>query len=565
MGCASDSRHRSEMPKWLPFFRYAVVRLATFVEGRGEPPRLVFATLELLAPGRPRPSSGPLQVRKFGKGSRGRVFFRRVAMAADEATAWYVTAMRGHLATPIPADPAERTPRNDGTPVNAGVLTAEPPWPDLVLPIDGDPLLDPSWPGSTAPFIGSGASPARVSRLFAPPQESVAALVRDEVVVAFLRPRLHIDLSRYPEYHGGIVLIAPDPVVRQVRMSVRPRTSEHGIREDIIFRALPREGVDFSDLEVTLVEVRGGALHRYERAAVPRDGLVVWQRQHEAAMTGYVLTHATQGVLRYEAPASFLRRVVAASSIASRRVSICTPTSESPAAQDETYEVTEYTRDRDIEVGPGASRQDSLSRIYEAEARRRRLAAAEKQGQRWLDDRNAARTHIRRVLEGASQRVWIADPYLGGRQIFQFIHAVSRLAVEIRLITSRLAFDSAALPDDEDQGASGDLDRFAVFAHGLKSLEERGFADIEAWVLRGRAPPLHDRFLVVDTDVWFSGNSLNALGARAGLIIKVPDPEAIIERLAALRHGALSFGDYLAERAKATSAEKRALMSSPEE
>lgn len=542
---------------WLAPFRHAVVRLATFVEGREAPPRLVFATLELLAPGRPPPSSGPLRHRRFGKGTNGRVFFRRVAMEATEAAAWYAAAAQGHLTTPIPADPAESDPRRDGISIGAGPLTPEPPWPDLVLPLNGDPLLDPSWPGAPAPFIGSGASPARVTRLFSPPQENLTALLRDEAVVAFLRPRLHIDLSRYPEYRGGIVMIAPDPIIRQVRMFVRPRSLEHGVREDIVVHVLPREGADLSGLEVTLVEVRGGALHRYERTAVPQDGLVVWQRRHEVAMSGFVLTHVTQGVLRYQAPVPFLRRMTLASSIASRRVSIRTPTSESPDAREETYSVTEYARDRDIEVGPGPRQQDSLSRVYEAEARRRRLTAAENQGQRWLDDRDVARTYVRRILEGASQRVWIADPYLGGRQIFQFIHAVSRLAVEIRLITSPLAFEGLTQLDDEDDGGTADLDRLAVFDHGLRSLQERGFADVEAWVLRGKAPPLHDRFLVVDNAVWFSGNSLNALGARAGLIIKVPDPDAIITRLAALRHSASSFDDYLIERAKAKSVAKR--------
>ncbi|TCM51126.1 hypothetical protein C8J36_110133 [Rhizobium sp. PP-F2F-G48] len=544
-------------PPWLAPFRYAVVRLATFVEGKGTPPRLVFATLELLAPGRPSASSGALQDRKFGKGANGRVFFRRVAMGAAEAVAWYEAAARGDLTTPIPADPSESEPKRDGIRVGAGTLTPEPPWPDLVLPLDGDPLLDPTWSGSPAPFIGSGASPARVSRLFSPPSESLTTLLLDEAIVTFLKPRLHVDLFRYPEYLGGMVLIAPDPIAREVRMFVRPRPDNHGVREDIVVHVLPREGSDLSDLEVTLIEIRAGALHRYERTAVPKDGLVVWQRHHEVVMSGFMLTHATQGVLRYQAPTAFLRRITLTSSTVSRRVSIRTPTSESPDAREETYGVTEYARDRDIEVGPAARQQDRLSQVYEAEARRRRLAAAENQGQRWLDNRDVARTEIRRILEGASHRVWIADPYLGGRQIFQFIHAVSRLAVEIRLITSRLAFEGPTLAEDKNDGVLENLDRHAIFTHGLQSLKERGFADVETWVLRGKSPPLHDRFLVVDNTVWFSGNSLNALGARAGLILKVPDPHAIVTRLAALRHKASSFEDYLSERSDAKAVAER--------
>jgi hypothetical protein len=47
-------------------------------------------------------------------------------------------------------------------------------------------------------------------------------------------------------------------------------------------------------------------------------------------------------------------------------------------------------------------------------------------------------------------------------------------------------------------------------------------------------PILHDRFLVVDGAVWFSGNSLNAIGQRESIIIKLPDPGAVVARLDAL-------------------------------
>ncbi len=90
-----------------------------FVEGPKAPSRLVFATLELLVPGRPLPASGPLQFRNVGIGSTGRVFFRKVAMEAADAVNWYVAAARGNLATPVPADPAQRDPRHDGRPVGA--------------------------------------------------------------------------------------------------------------------------------------------------------------------------------------------------------------------------------------------------------------------------------------------------------------------------------------------------------------------------------------------------------------------------------------------------------------
>ena len=54
----------------------------------------------------------------------------------------------------------------------------------------------------------------------------------------------------------------------------------------------------------------------------------------------------------------------------------------------------------------------------------------------------------------------------------------------------------------------------------------------EIKVLRGgKHPPVHDRFLVIDGDVWLTGNSLNSIGERASVMLKLPDAGAVRARL----------------------------------
>jgi hypothetical protein len=67
-------------------------------------------------------------------------------------------------------------------------------------------------------------------------------------------------------------------------------------------------------------------------------------------------------------------------------------------------------------------------------------------------------------------------------------------------------------------------------------------------VLIGKTPPLHDRFLVIDDEVLFLGNSLNALGDRASLILSVPDSEPILAKLRAMATSALPFETYASQR-----------------
>ena len=49
----------------------------------------------------------------------------------------------------------------------------------------------------------------------------------------------------------------------------------------------------------------------------------------------------------------------------------------------------------------------------------------------------------------------------------------------------------------------------------------------------------HDRFIIIDDkEVWFSGNSLNSLGKKAGAIIQLPDPVEILNKLDKIRQTA---------------------------
>lgn len=61
---------------------------------------------------------------------------------------------------------------------------------------------------------------------------------------------------------------------------------------------------------------------------------------------------------------------------------------------------------------------------------------------------------------------------------------------------------------------------------------------------------LHDRFLVIDDTVWFLGNSLNTLGDKASLIVKLPNPDEVIDQLEGMLDQAISFDDYMKRQIK---------------
>lgn len=541
-------------------FDWAVIRLATYVPASASQSRLLFGTVSLLTRDRPKPVGGQgVESHRIGSGKRGTVYFRRTVLRTSEAVAWYRAAGPDRIVTPVPAEPDEIKKKLDGIDLVPSSFEDDPLWPSLGVPLGTDLFSNAGGPGDPAPFRGPGAP--RIHRRFGD-NSGFAAVINDKSTVAFLKRRLHVDLSDYTEYLGGLALVVPDPVLRHVQHFLMPGKST-GEPERLSYRLVPRADQRLDNLQLTILERRSNLLSRFETVDVPSDGLVTVESSLPFHMTGYAVSHPIQGIIAYQQPLPFIRVVKGTLGVAGRKVRVEAPRSEAPRSPTETYEITEFGHE--IPFGAGEERKDALVRVISAEQQRIRRAAAKQYKQTWFDSgqRDRALSFLRQQLTRARSLVMVADPYFGWLQIYQFLQAVPRTQIDFTILTSRLAFESefadsiARADEDADQvpvasAPTPEPERLARFAHSLAELGRRGMKSVTALVLSGKTPPLHDRFLVIDDEVLFLGNSLNALGERASLILSVPDSEPILAKLKAMASTATAFESY-ASRRRATS------------
>ncbi len=230
---------------------------------------------------------------------------------------------------------------------------------------------------------------------------------------------------------------------------------------------------------------------------------------------------------------------------AQEKKKVSVPTGESANSPRMEYPVTQRsTLASQNLIGDGPRIPSLNARIAIAAARREKLANAKQYGQRWFPDgsREEAMRFIQGELRRAKYRVVIADPYLAGLQLGQFLYAVNPETISVTLLSSGLAFKS------KDQ----ELSKVDDFSHRIAQLEKDTKLTVKAYVLRSSI--LHDRFLVIDDTVWFLGNSLNTLGDKASLIVKLPNPDEIIAQLEDMLQQAISFVDYKKRQAKSQDA-----------
>lgn len=536
MRCQSESKFSVLNPD---FYSVAVIRLATLQKQRRQPGRLLFATVSLLPRGRPLPPpmEGPpdrCAVRK----TRENVFFRRTLLTIQDAIDWYRSLGCGEDKTPVPSKAEERDNRYDGIEIEAANLIDSPIWPQLGLPIGVGMFAFHAESSHPAPFIGN--SPARIHRRFGS-QDGFDAMLADDAAIAFVARRLHVDLRLYREYLGSVALVVPDPVIAQIDHFMIPASAEKD--ERIFYRFVPRAGASLAGLKLTSFDEQDHLLTDLSTHEVPPDGILEIDKGDCIGTYGYALTHPVHGVLAYSPPYPFVRQIgFNMNPVLAGGVTISVPTGESANSPRMEYQAARGSSPLATQslVGEAARIPNAAGRIAVAAAHREKIASAKRYGQRWFPDgsREEAMRFIQDELRRAKSRVIVADPYLAGLQLGQFLYAVNPETVLVTLLTSIRAFKSKGKV----------LSRIEGFSRQLSELAKDTKITASAYVLQSAV--LHDRFLVIDNEVWFLGNSLNTLGDKASLILKLPNPDEVIGQLENMLKKAIPFNDYRRRHAK---------------
>jgi hypothetical protein len=536
-------------------YDYAVIRLATFQSTPRADPRLLFGSVALLTPSRSNDKAMKgVESRNLRVGG-ARVHFRRIVMKANEAIHWYRSAGIDTLTTPVPSNPQAFEKKLDGKPLLCSGFEDNPVWPELGIPFTDNLFSGLSGAEDPAPFRGDRAS--RIHRRFGN-DSGFDALLGDPDSVRFLHRRIHFDIAEYPEYLGSLVLIAPDPIIERIENYLVPATANSP--EYACIRLVPRLGKNLNDLRITFFERSANVLSTFDVRDIPEDGLVLQKRSSEVANSGFLITHSRHKLLAYQPLSNYLRRMNFQMDVVSATTTVGVPLRDSLDSP-----IKNIISNRSESMQPatwGKEITSSFSRVGNANDRRRQRADAERFEQRWFSDREreVAVEYIHSRIERANKRVIMADPYLGALQIAQFVPKVSRTHVRVTLLTSAAAFDDTGTPaksaivpsmtlkDYEElkrvtkqKNSEKKLAKFKLVLEKIRGLRQ---GNVEALIVPGKSSKLHDRFLVVDDDVWFIGHSFSSIGDKPFLILKVPAPKEVINNLLALISSAKSFERY---------------------
>ena len=503
-------------------YRQAIIHLAWFRDDKVR--HLLFGMVELRPNEFPDAVGCPPQDFRVGNKGRKYLYYRRFVLPVEDAICWYRKAADGNIV--LLRDPNHSTP-GDGAKLEGGPFEPEPPfepeslWPRFVT--SNELAFAPDW-----------MQDSRTHFLF--PKDvlspEVSTIIGMDKNRTKLEEWLNFDIvEAYYDYQGAICLVAPNPLFRSVEKT-HFEQARKGAAETVAYKLVARQGqcLDGLRLEIVNERLRGRMtlIHKFGN-----DAIAVLDFLAKVYKEGRSITHPQYGLLVWHEPQPVLRAIHMAMELHRREKMVHVPVDgrKRPGYK---YKADEFEEERKITIGDALEDADIVSRLIEAENQRSRRQAAKDYDQQWFHNvPSEAAQYIRQKIDSARDTVLIVDPYFAGRELLAFGHAVSRPDIDLRILTSTLAID-----------ANSGSQLLAILDRTFESYPIKP----EVRILTGDPPPMHDRFLVVDGTVWFSGNSLHTIGERAGMIVRLPDSEPVIVCLEAFWGDAPSLSDWLSNR-----------------
>lgn len=508
-------------------YNYAIIRYATCRFKSTSQVHLLFASVELLHSDRAKPKSQPL----FAAGKKRlpdtkeikasidcQLGFRRIALKADDAIAWYRACKDGIATIPSPME-LELEGTADGQVLSPVSLVSEPIWPNLSSPVTSNSLFGNDSADYPSPYLGKGSFPAQIHRLIPDDQSDLELLKSNLEAQSWLSKRIQFDIGKYPELIGSAALIVPDPNVRSARVYLA-RNNESD--EYFIGEVLPRSTGKLDNYSLTIFEKRYGTVGYMKSQDLRETPFSIDQVPQQLEESGFFVHESDRGLIAYQPPAPFLRSISTSISMVSKQYKF--------TASDGEHTISVASNDTPFETrvhGENKKGGDFRSKMLEAEHSRLRRKSAENYGQEWLSNQDDAKKFIRALVSRAKDRITIVDPYASNQQIIDYPTFVSTDQIKINVLTS---FAPLNLPEDANVASSRE-ELVNEFQESINLFDLRGIPLDIRFMPGGKTPVLHDRFLIIDNQVWFCGNSLNQIGARQGMMLKLPDPLLVIAKI----------------------------------
>lgn len=356
---------------------------------------------------------------------------------------------------------------------------------------------------------------------------------------------LGFDPFTHVDFLQNKVLIAPNPIFR--RFFWNPIKNESDEEVDIFVSIEPRGSVEQPDLYIRLFEHRNDAItNSIIKFVSPQETSFIWKVGREISQVSWEVICERRGLISKSEPHGLIRQFISTINPITQVKNIEIPEG---GRRKQRQTVTTQSHGKPIisKVGNGTDPKSPLLKLIPRENQRELFLGKELQNQFLLDKGQvAAQNTIRSLISRAKSQLMIIDPYLGYRELGIYGYANGQYGVTPKILTGaeflkKPASETMSSSDEEAKTITNGKALYDTIEKNVLSLP------IDAKVMSGEGTSIHDRFLVIDDEVWMLGPSLNEVGERLGVLVKLHKPSDLFERLFEIWDSCPSLSEWLNE------------------
>jgi hypothetical protein len=325
---------------------------------------------------------------------------------------------------------------------------------------------------------------------------------------------MQLDLKKFREHIGNAYLIAPNPILRKTNFTLMDR------QKKVMVSFFPREGKRIIGGKILLIEERMLGMGFAMEAKITANRMQIEIPYVPKLLKHYIFS--AHGTLIEQGSSAWMN-INFQMNIQESDLRVTIKSDKGPKV----IHAKKHIAAQEVKVG----NFDFSGARYFSDYQETRKHEALANNKDFIfftghpTDKVNASIAIKELLKKAKQRCIILDPYFGAVDL-EYAIGIPNLNVEVHVISS-VAFLSGKISNETPDIKHAHLLKEAVDQY----LAAYGRQKILFRLLEGSSKsPLHDRYIVIDNDVYLLGSSLNEFGGRATCLIKVPAPKPLIEK-----------------------------------
>lgn len=382
----------------------------------------------------------------------------------------------------------------------------------------------------TIPFLPLERECRRIFSAYPITSKNVLDVICYDKIMHWLEDRLCFDIVKdYPEFAGSLHCIFQNPVYHSLHCRLIP-----GPHEGVQFSFEPYPGKHTDNLTICMLQKYHHG-HVVQKPTAVTENSLILDAAGELWKSSSLVWDNDRGLLDFSSFHAFIRQMNLGITVneGRRRVSYDNGTERIDVETAISRSVSKFVIGENFDDGEDVVNVGE--RIMQSSLSRARREAAKDQEQYICHDKEEAKKYVRSLFARAHERLIIIDPYFNDTDAVNYLASLENLDICPQIYVTA---DSLMQKDKKN----GETKTWEKLDNVIRQLE--GTVNAEFLVMPGEGR-FHDRFFIIDDSVYLSGNSLNHIGNRLSVIIRLPDGEGILIEQGTCREEVTEFGKWV--------------------